>query len=267
MPAVNEAEIKSAYDDLIEYSYNNLSGAERNEGIALCEDLKTYCLEGRWAGLALDYRRAWLGEIIRRVQGLISSKDAIVAGTTSRKVLVERLSGDAGCRPLKISTIGFSQYTVNRHFQSHYVGQPEWVANKEIKDVAKVLRGEPKKSTDLRIRLHLHAGTWVALNNRGFALHCLANVVPRRLAFDPDLSSDETSRMTKSFADSGLRLTMSIPESRRSKDQWSKTIPTLITGIPETRNSVEILYTIRAIGMAVGAAADVGNEIVYNTGP
>jgi hypothetical protein len=264
MPPITENDVKKAHDDLYAYSWNSLAGDAQTEGLNLCQDITDFCLGGKWGNLALPYQRAWLGEIIRRVQLIIPDRNTVLVEDdppVTRQVLNQSLSSDPNRRPLAIKQIYFSQFSVNRHFQGNYVGQPQWLSDKEIVEVAKVLRGAPLKSADLRIRLHIYAQKWMALNNRGFALHCLANVVPRRLAFDTVLSSEEQSRLNKSLESMGLKFRDSIPESRRNQ-QWEDTIPTSVTAVPETKNSSKVIYTIQAISMNGGQ--DVGNETVYN---
>lgn len=267
MATITQAVVKKVYDSLIEYCYNTLSGDAQVEGLNLCKDIKDFCLDGKWNNLSVVYQQAWLGEIIRRVEFLAPNGATVLVSNPklTQHGLITALRSDENRQPTTIQQIYFSQFGVNRHFQGLYEGQPDWLSNREILDVAKVLRAAPEKSTDLRIRLYLQGDVWMALNNRGFALHSLANIVPRRIAFDTELSSDELSRLTKTLESMGLNFGESIPASRRDKKQWEAMIPTSVTAVPETKNSTRVIYTIRAIGMVVGAAADAGNELVYNS--
>ena len=266
--ALTQANLATIHELLVDFSWNALSGspARKADLDALCLDIKDYCLDGKWDGLNLNYRAVWLGEISRRLNRIVPDATTVVGkGKKGADITRDKLIATVAADGVQILRLKFSQFTINRHFQGHYVGQPEWLSGKEILDVAKTLRGEPERSKDLRIRAHHHAGQWVALNNRGFALHCLANVVPARIAFDTELSSDEAERLGRSFDDAGLNLGASIPESRRSRQVWDPMIPSSLTAVPETRNSSRVVYTIKAIGMSPDAAPDHGNELVMNS--
>jgi hypothetical protein len=267
MPKLTEAVVKDVHDALSAYSRNKLAGEAQTEGLNLCQDITDFCLGGQWGNLPLPYQRAWAGEIIRRVRLIIPDVKTVLV-TEPKKLtqlgVITLLTSDSMRHPSPVERIYFSQFSVNRHFQGGYIGQPPWLSDKEILEVAKTLRGAPEKSADLRIRLYAQGGKWMALNNRGFALHCLANVVPRRLAFDTHLSSDEQSRLNKGLEDMGLNFSESIPSSRRNWRQWEAQIPTSVTAVPETKNSRKVIYTIRAIGMSVSGGPDAGNETVYN---
>jgi hypothetical protein len=265
--ALTQANLVTIHTLLVDYAWNALSGAPARKADldALCLDIKTYCLDGKWDALDLNYRGVWLGEISRRLARIVPDATAVIRKRTAGDITQEKLLDTVAADGAQILRLKFSQFTINRHFQGHYEGQPDWLSGEEILDVAKTLRREPERSNDLRIRAHRHAGQWVALNNRGFALHCLANVVPARIAFDTELSSDEVERLGRSFADTGLNLGESIPASRRSRQDWDAMIPSSTTAVPETRNSTRVIYTIKAISMSPGAAPDNGNEQVMNS--
>jgi hypothetical protein len=266
--ALNQANLVTIHELLVDFSWNALSGSpgRKAELDALCLDIKTYCLDGKWDALDIHYRAVWLGEISRRLARIVPDPGTVIRKRKEKgDITQEKLMATVAADGVQILRLKFSQFTINRHFQGHYEGQPDWLSGKEILDVAKTLRGEPGLSNDLRIRVHRHSGQWVALNNRGFALHCLANVVPARLAFDTQLSTDEAERLGRSFADMGLNLGASIPETRRRRQDWDAMIPSSFTAVPRTRNSTDVAYTIKAISMAPGAAPDHGNEIVMNS--
>jgi hypothetical protein len=266
MPNITKTVIKKVHEILIGYCYNSLAGDARTEVLNLCQDIEDFCLEGKWDNLELTYQTAWLGEIIRRVRLIIPTATTVLVNKSkfTQQKLIDELNSDQNRQPTTIHQIYFSQFSVNRHFQGNYIGQPQWLSSQEIHEVAKVLRKAPKKSADLRIRLYFQGSKWMALNNRGSALHCLANVAPRRLAFDTNLSTDEQSRLNKTLKGMDLSFSKSIPSSRRDWRQWEAQIPTSVTAVPKTKNSVKVIYTIRAISMDVSGGPDAGNETVYN---
>ena len=266
MPATQN-QITNLHTLLTDYAWNNVLG--KAEIMALTLDMQTYCLDGKWDDFDDHYKGAWQGEIVRRIGNAIPN-GATVLGTVegsnkkTRTVTQAATLGAFSVGAQPIAGLLFSQFTINRHFQGHYDGQPDWLSGKEVLDVARALRLTPALSSDLRIRAYRHAGQWVALNNRGFALHSLANVVPRRIVFDTRLSSDEEDRLGRNFAALGLNLAESLPVSRRRKQEWDAEIPSQFTGVPETRNSSKVVYSIKAITMA-GGAPDHGNEDVMNS--
>jgi hypothetical protein len=89
----------------------------------------------------------------------------------------------SGIAASTVTAVCFSQFCINHHFQGNYVGQPEWLADKDILACAKLLRATPSKSTTMRIGLYYQDGKWMTMNNRGLALHSLAAVTPVRLVF------------------------------------------------------------------------------------
>ncbi|WP_418317083.1 hypothetical protein [Piscinibacter sakaiensis] len=265
--AITQHHIQATHDLLIAYAYNELAGnlSAKAQLETVCLDLATYCLDGKWDALDANYRAAWAGEIMRRIERIVPDAQTVMHQGKKRTVTQGKVLDAIADGSAQVLRLMFSQFTINRHFQGQYEGQPDWLSGKEIIDVAKTLRQSPGKSNDLRIRAHYHGGQWVALNNRGFALHCLANVVPQRIVFDTALSSDEQERLGRNIADFNLNLRDSIPATRRRKQDWEATIPTSVTAVPETRNSNQVVYTIKAIRMTPNAAADHGNEIVYNS--
>lgn len=251
-------------DQLFNFIHSGkLTADAKVEAEYLYKDLEEYCLNGKWTDLSPEYKKAWLGEIIRRIKFIMPA--TTTTNSSKSDALAQTLSADPSLPPTEIAEIYFSQYDVNRHFQGQYNGQPSWLSGQEIIDVAKVLRGTPNKSADLRIRLYLHGSNWLAMNNRGFALHCLANVAPRRLAFDSKLSSDEQSRLHRTATDKNFDFKQSIPASRRDRKSWESMYPIRITAVPEERNSRKVVYTIAAIGMDVSGGPDSGNAEVFNT--
>jgi hypothetical protein len=267
--AISQTNIANLHTLLTDCAWNSLGGIAKEEMLALCLDLKTYCMDGKWTALPADYKGAWLGEITRRIDRIVPTGTTVIGSVEvqgkKRDVTQAQTLATFSTDALQILGLKFSQFTINRHFQGHYEGQPEWLAGKEVLDIARVLRQYPERSNDLRIRAYHHAGQWVALNNRGFALHSLANVVPRRIVFDTVLSTDEQERLDRNFAALNLNLSESLPASRRRKQDWDAEIPSTFTGVPETRNSASIVYSIKAIKMTPGAAPDNGNETVMNS--
>lgn len=267
MPATQK-QITNLYTLLTDYAWNNAVG--KAEMMALLADMKTYCLDGKWDAYDANYKAVWQGEIVRRIENAVPTAGTVL-GTVegpdkkTRSVTQAQAVGAFSADAMSILGLRFSQFTINRHFQGHYDGQPAWLADKEILEVAKTLNQTPALSIDMRIRAYFHGGQWIALNNRGFALHSLANVVPRRIVFDTQLSSDEQERLGRRFDAMDLNLGDSIPASRRRKQDWDAVIPSMFTGVPETRNSTRIIYSIKAIKMS-GGAADVGNAAVMNSG-
>ncbi|MEP6505865.1 MAG: hypothetical protein ABJD97_21205 [Betaproteobacteria bacterium] len=265
--AITQKNIDNLHAMLLEHAYNDLGGnaAKQAELMTVCLDMKTYCMDGKWDALDANYKSVWLGEITRRIDRIVPNAQTVIAKVKKTDITQAMVLSTFSTDGVQILRLLFSQYTINRHFQGHYEGQPAWLAGKEVLDVARILRQHPERSNDLRIRAHYHAGQWVALNNRGFALHSLANVVPQRIAFDTALSSDEQERLGRNFASQRLNLGASLPESRRRKQDWEATIPSSFTGVPETRNSTDVVYTIKAIKMTPGAPPDNGNETVLNS--
>jgi len=240
-------------------------GADTKAELELvCEDLQGYCLDEKWDALPQIYRAAWQGELHRRLALIIPSpKIVLLHGSAGTKTQADVL-GAVADGAASIRQMVFSQYTVNRHFQGNYVGQPPWLSDLEIHDAARILRAKPELSSSLRIRVHCLAGQWMCLNNRGFALHCLANLVPRRLVFDTELKGEENGRANVQRKNIKLNFKDSVPASRRGKDILDETIPTRVTAVPKQKNDGEVIYTVKAISMEPDAAPDHGNETVFN---
>lgn len=223
---------------------------------------------GTWGALEPEYRSAWLGEIKRRIQ---------LAGgySTLPKPLQDILSPllkkivSTGAAMTAVGSVRFSQFSINNHFQGSYVGQPGWLANKKIVDCAKLLNTNSLLSATMRIKLHRRGTQWVTLNNRGFALHSLAEVTPMRLVFDPNLGSEEAKR----FGDTRDRYTMrygdSLPAARRDPSAWTATIPTDVTSVsgkkPFNKDDVAVPIDIEYTVEAQLTGANAGNALVRNS--
>lgn len=267
MPLFTQKQIGTLHTILVDYSYNPRAGADVQAELKLvCEDLNDYCLHEKWDALPELYRSAWQGELYRRLDLIIQNPQVVLfsgrSGDKTQADFLELLS-DGGS---SVRQIAFSQYTVNRHFQGNYKGQPEWLSETDIHPAARILRSHPDRSSSLRIRLHYQSGLWMCLNNRGFALHCLANLVPRRLAFDTNLKGEEEGRSSVQRDEfKRLNFKRAVPSSRRGIDCMDKTIPTQVTAVPITVNDSDVLYTVQAIGMDPNAAPDNGNETVFNS--
>jgi hypothetical protein len=230
--------------------------------LTLGTDLQEICIPkfdlSVWNNMAREYKQAWLGEIKRRL-GLIKT---IVKGTDHESGLNKFAKGvfsDTTLVPTAIDTVYFTQFGINDHFQSNYVGQPEWLSAKALVEVAPVLRRSPEKSLDMRISVHSHGGKWVALNNRGFALHCLAGLCPKRLAPTPELKSEEAKRFNVTQASLKFNYSGSVPDDRRKCTEWEATIPSSVIGVISGRNGVDVVCTIKGTWNQ-----DAGNEKVFN---
>lgn len=267
--AVTQQHLTMLHQMLVDYAYNALSGqaVKQQELLNFCADVEQYCLSSQWGTMDPNYRSAWQGEIVRRLDLIIPDPTAIVSEPKGKPGITQGKIADIfSAGALTVIAVKFSQFTINRHFQGQYVGQPSWLSGKEITEVAKTLRQEPLKSSDLRLRFSYSGGQWLALNNRGFALHCLANVPVRRMVFDADLSSDESGRLGTTLESKHLNLGSSVPASRRGKADWDAQIPSTFTAVPETKNSTQVLYTIKAMKIVPNPTADLGNETVFNSG-
>ncbi|QBE61722.1 hypothetical protein [Pseudoduganella lutea] len=147
---------------------------------------------------------------------------------------------------------------------------PAWIARKSILSAAEELKLSvstskqqqlpDEKSNSLRISLYLHAGKWITMNNRGFALHSLAEVRPQRLVFVTALSTDEKGRLNTTMRH--LNFSQSEPVTRRRAANWEAQIPTSVIAVPFTKKDTRVVYTVKAIDMV--GPLDHGNAGVMS---
>lgn len=222
---------------------------------------------GVWPGLAPVYKNAWYGEIIRRIKAAGGYNSFPTDLQEAMKPLLKRLqkSGATGTATA-VTSVRFSQFNINNHFQGSYVGQPGWLADKKIVECARLLNTNNDLSATMRTKLHWHGGQWVTLNNRGFALHALAAVTPMRFVFDPTLGSEETKRFADSRAKYEMQYRNSVPASRRTPGEWIATIPTDVVSVsakkPFNKAGVAVPVDIEYTVQAQLGGADAGNALV-----
>jgi hypothetical protein len=205
MDVVEEDPVGKFYDDafvleeqlrgFVARVYDKLTKGARTYQLLLWEDIRFACGKGKldltneqyfetacaWLELDEPYRSLLAAEVIRRCTLASFTKHGLFEWCQTQK----------GAFP---EVILFSQEHVNVHFKGLYIGQPEWIANKQLLDVAETLKGLPIRSMDFRINIHLYDNAWAALNNRGYATHIVAGVRPLRLVPVCWLSSEEAKR-------------------------------------------------------------------------
>lgn len=272
---IEQKHIDGLRDGLTNCALNTLARKPQQFYIdTLRKDIHEFCCEGRWTNLDQTHRGVWLGEIARRLQIAFSDPEAVLYTTSKgqvvkRKGLEEILFQEA----TYFRRILFTQFDINPNFKGQGGEAPAWLASKTILSAAEELRlscsaskqlEQPNEmSNSLRIGLYLHAGKWATMNNRGYALHSLANVVPQRLVFRTaaSLTSDESGRLNATMRHLVFR--DSQPTTRRRSSEWEIQIPTSVIAVPVTKNDVNVVYTVKAIDM-LGGAPDHGNETVMN---
>lgn len=274
------------YTDFI-YNVGSMAGefgARADALRALSTDFVEMCSPKDWPALADAEKSAWLAELRRRLVLIFGKQLADLATFDKKsnawllmnaflkafKTEAERLA--AVNSPLQsVQSIVFSQFSINFHFQGNYEGQPQWLANQEIVTCAKLLRANPELSLTMRIKLYLHGGQWLCMNNRGFALHSLAAVVPQRLVFVTKLNSEETKRLGDKIQNYLFEFGQSIPESRANVKCLSATIPSPVVAVSPSKPSddkivkLPVWFTIKAhFSDGSDNNRDPGNEIVFN---
>ncbi|BBA36399.1 hypothetical protein sS8_4469 [Methylocaldum marinum] len=102
-----------------------------------------------WYQISEIYRQAWLDEIKRRIRGrelvLLKNEDI---GNETRSIMKNGALYGGSAMP---TSLLFSQFKYNEHFQTNYGDSPGWIASKRKVEVAAALRAEPAKSIDFRI--------------------------------------------------------------------------------------------------------------------
>ena len=145
-PCTGEA-IANFSIELLDYATRKM--AKNATLLTLVTDLQEICIPkfdlSVWNTRATAYKQAWLGEIRRRL-GLVT--DVVKEGKHESDVnkIAKPIFSDATLAASAIGTVYFTQFGINDHFQSNYVGQPDWLSSKALVDVAPVLRGSPEKS-------------------------------------------------------------------------------------------------------------------------
>jgi hypothetical protein len=240
----------------------------------LAKDIVSYIKPEKkgWKDLNPIYKDAWVGEIKRRFRNayptdtdqrlLISDNYFAEQFNVFWKALNDtNVTGASSKGGTSVETVLFSQFCINTHFQTQGGGSPEWVANQDIVVMARKLRGDPALSLTMSFKLYWHAKQWVTINNRGFAMHCLANVTPYRFVFTPEPSADELNRFNEKVMDFSFDFGEAIPQSRK-RAAFSPTIPTSVTAMcPEkSGQNRTVICTIKADF----SSKDAGNEEAYN---
>ncbi|WP_434111303.1 hypothetical protein [Methylocaldum sp. GT1TLB] len=211
-----------------------------------------------WFEISGIYRQAWLDEIKRRIRGrelVLLTKQGI--NDETRFIMKNGALYGGSAMP---TSLLFSQFKCNEHFQTNYGDSPGWIASKRIVEVVAALRTEPAKSIDFRISASYLGGKWIAWNNRGFATHCLANVIPMRIVPNPSPSEDEQFRLNEVIDVKTFKYSTSVPESRRTPSHWEPGAPCSVISIVNGANGTQVLYTIKN-----GFQRDNGNETVFNS--
>ena len=241
-------------------------------------DFVELCPPKEWINLVGAQKSAWLGEMKRRLRlifGLNLAKlMAYPKGSRQKQFMLPFIKAfTAECvtnTPVVVTQIAFSQFSINYHFQGNYEGQPLWLAGQDIIGCAHQLRVAPELSLTMRIRVYWHAGQWVCLNNRGFALHSLAGVAPQRLVFTTSLNSEETKRMSDNIARYKFDFSEALPKSR-GPQSLGDTIPTNVVVVSASKPGdgklviQPVMYSILShIDDGDATHRDAGNETVFN---
>jgi hypothetical protein len=184
-------------DDL-ETSVNELQAFARTTGSdsaqRLAEDVFNFYYL-RYDELGLHERQAWDWSVGQRLQWM---KRAIAVPVKDLPLeWLKRVEASGGVRQ-----IHFGQLRAANNFQSaETVHSVKEVVGKTVQEVASAIAsGEIRRDLmPIQIFYHVTNDVWVAINNRGFAAHCVAAAVPLRL-IPRQPSADEFNRLAETAA-------------------------------------------------------------------
>jgi len=189
--------------------------------------------------MANEYRRAWNTVILHRLTHMRVPSDK----SEALKKMREKWNVLAAGQLANIGSIEFGQIRVAGNFagaanvnQNAIVGFPPQIVGRPLQVFADDMRttaagGDGLRSDQIPVQIFVHNGKWIAKNNRGYALHCMAGVMPLRL-WPGQESVDERNRLSESWDASGIRY---ASKNTKRLDKVPRTLPS--TEMPLTNGS------------------------------
>jgi hypothetical protein len=149
----------------------------------------------RYDELGLHERQAWDWSVSQRLRWM---QHAIAVPVKELPLeWLKRVEASGGIR-----RIHFGQLRAANNFQSsETVHSVKEVVGKTVQEVARGIASGDIRRDLMPIQIFYHAtnDVWVAINNRGFAAHCVAAAVPLRL-IPRQPSADEFNRLAETAA-------------------------------------------------------------------
>ncbi len=185
--------ILKGYEDTQNYENQAAKAVATAQVERLISDLENQYL-AKYDELSNAYRGAWDEAVKSRL-------DVNLNPTLNHNLRKFRLAWINDAKFTGIAHIHFGQMRIAANFaNAANVAQQalgvDQLAGRTLAEVATDIQNGVIARDEIPVQIFLHGNVWVAINNRGFACHCIANVRPLRL-FPRDPEAVESNRLTE----------------------------------------------------------------------
>ncbi|WP_227479821.1 hypothetical protein [Xanthomonas vasicola] len=169
--------------------------------------------------LPVTYRHAWNTVVLHRMANM--KVQAGLAVTVQKMKLAWAEFAKDGL--INIGKIHFGQIRVAGNFagsgnvnQKAILGFPQEITGRPLKVYANDIRATDLGGTGvgadrIPVQIFLRGETWIATNNRGYAVHCMAGVMPLRI-WPHEETVDERNRLRECWDAKGIRYLEGVQE-------------------------------------------------------